>query len=191
MYAEVLVLRATPDVDATKERLVDTWETTRDALSPHLIAAREAMTPYVDEARTRLTPAVERIAPAVDAARTKLRTDVVPAVVAAAETARKDSAPARAEAKQRAADALLVLRGTKPTKRRRWPLALACLVGGAAMGAYAGMRKAANQPTGYTPAPFPAAQPPTTETPAAGGSTAETPATKSATGVSKPAKPTR
>ena len=154
------MLRATPDVDATKDRLVDTWETTRDALAPHLTAAREAMTPYVGEARTRLTPAVERITPAVDAARTKIRSDVVPAVKAAAETARKDSAPARAEAKQRAADALLVLRGTKPAKRRRWPLALACLVGGAAVGAYAGMRKAATQPTGYTPAPFPAAQPP-------------------------------
>jgi hypothetical protein len=191
MYPEVLVLRATPDVDATKERLVDTWETTRDALSPHLIAAREAMTPYVDEARTRLTPAAQRIAPAVDAARTKIRTDVVPAVVAAAETARKDSAPARAEAKQRAADALSVLRGTKPVRRRRWPLALVCLVGGAAVGVYAGMRKAADQPAGYAPAPFPAAQPAATEATSPGAATVETPATKSATGVSKPAKPSR
>ena len=181
------MLRATPDVDATKERLVDTWETTRDALSPRLVAAREAMTPYVDEARTRLAPTVERIAPTVDAARTKIKSDVVPAVVSATETARKNSAPARAEAKQRATDALLVLRGTKPAKRRRWPLALACLVGGAALGAAAGMRKAAQQ-TGYTPAPFPAAQPPASESPAA---TAETPATTSATGVSKPAKPSR
>src|SRR3954471_2098655 len=186
MFSEVVLLRATPDVDATKDRLVDTWETTRDALSPRLTAAREAMTPYVDEARTRLTPAIDRVAPAVDAARTRIRTDVVPTVMAAAETARKDSAPARAEAKQRATDALLVLRGTKPAKRRRWPLALACLVGGGALGAYAGLRKAAAQPTGYTPAPFPAAQPPTTEAP-----TAETPATPSATGVSKPAKPSR
>lgn len=190
MCSEVLVLRATPDVDATKERLVDTWETTRDALSPRLVAAREAMTPYVDEARTRLAPTVERLAPTVDAARTKLRSDVVPAVVSAAETARTNSAPARAEAKQRAADALLVLRGAKPAKRRRWPLALACLVGGAALGAYAGMRKTA-QPTGYTPAPFPAAQPPAAESPTTGAPTAETPATRSATGVSKPAKPSR
>jgi len=184
------VLRGTPDVDATKERLVDTWETTRDALSPHLNAAREAMTPYVDEARTRLAPTVERLAPTVDAARAKIKSDVVPAVVSAAETARANSAPARAEAKQRATDALLVLRGTKPAKRRRWPLALACLVGGAALGAAAGMRKA-GQPAGYTPAPFPAAQPPTTEAPAAQARTAETPATKAATGVSKPAKPSR
>jgi len=180
------VLRTTPDVDAAKDRLVDTWETTRDAMSPRLVAARDAMTPYVDEAKTRLSPAVERLAPAVDTARTRLRKDIVPAVVAAAESARDNSAPARAEAKQRAGDAILVLRGAKPAKRRRWPLAFACLVGGAALGAYAGMRKAAAQPTGYTPAPFPAAQPPADPSP-----TVETPATPSATGVSEPTKRSR
>ena len=163
------MLRTKPDVDVTKDRLVETWESARDALSPRLIAAREAAAPYVDEARTRITPTVERLAPAVDAARTKLRTDVVPAVVAAAENARDNSAPARHEAKQRAAEALLVLRGATPKKRRRWPLALACLIGGGALGAYAGMRRAP-QTSGYTPTPFPAAQPPAdsapTETPA-------------------------
>jgi hypothetical protein len=159
------------DVDVTKDRLVDTWETTRDAVGPRLVAAREAVTPYVGEARARLSPAIERITPAVDDARETLRTRVVPAVVAAAGTARDNSAPARAEAKQRASDALLVLRGTKPARRRRWPLALACLLGGGALGAYVGMRRAA-QPTGYTPAPFPAAQPPAGPAPAA-----ETPAT--------------
>ena len=179
------MLRSTPDVDTAKDRLVETWEITRDAVSPRLVAARDAMTPYVDEARTRLSPTIDRLAPAVDAARTKLRTDVVPAVVAAAESARDNSGPARAEAKQRAADAYLVLRGAKPRKRRRWPLALACLIGGGALGAYAGMRRAAQTP-GYTPAPFPAAQPPDT-----GAPTAETPATPTATGVSKPAKPAR
>jgi hypothetical protein len=178
------VLRSTPDVDATKDRLVDTWETTRDVVAPRLVAAREAVTPYVDEARARLTPAVERITPAVDDARDKLRKQVVPAVVAAAETARSNSAPARAEARQRAGDALLVLRGAKPAKRRRWPLALACLVGGAALGAYAGMRKAA-QPAGYTPAPFPAAQPPSDSAPPA-----EAP-TSTAAGTPKPTKPSR
>jgi hypothetical protein len=169
------VLRTKPDVDATKDRLVETWETTREALSPRLVAARDAVTPYVDEARTRLTPAVERITPAVDAAKTKLRTDVVPAVVAAAETARDNSGPARAEAKQRATEALLVLRGQKTTKRRRWPLALACLVGGAALGAFAGMRR--TQPAySPAPAPFPAAQPPAAETPATETAATETPA---------------
>lgn len=180
------MLRTTPDVDAAKDRLVDTWETTRVAVAPRLVAAREAMTPYVDEARTRLTPAVERLSPAVEDAKQTLRKKVVPAVVAAAETARDNSAPARAEAKQRASEAILVLRGAKTAKRRRWPLALACLVGGAALGAYAGMRKAAAQPTGYTPAPFPAAQPPADPSP-----TAETPATPSATGVSGPTKRSR
>jgi colicin import membrane protein len=180
------VLRTTPDVDGAKDRLVDTWETTRVAVAPRLVAAREAMSPYVDEARSRLTPAVERLSPAVDDARQTLRTKVVPAVVAAAETARDNSAPARAEAKQRAGDAILVLRGAKPAKRRRWPLALACLIGGAALGAYAGMRKSAAESTGYTPAPFPAAQPPADPSPAA-----ENPAATSATGVSKPAKPSR
>jgi hypothetical protein len=177
------VLRSTPDVDAAKDRLIDTWETTRDALSPRLVAARDAVTPYVDDARTRLSPTVERLAPAVDAARTKLRTEVVPAVVAAAGTAKDNSAPVRAEAMQRASDAMLVLRGAKPAKRRRWPIALACLIGGAALGAYAGMRRSA-QPTGYNPTPFPAAQPPTDPAP-----TAETPTTSTAAGVSKPAKP--
>ena len=180
------MLRTTPDVDAAKDRLVDTWETTRVVVAPRLVAAREAMTPYVDEARTRLTPAVERLSPAVDDARRTLRKKVVPAVVSAAESARDNTAPARAEAKQRAGDAILVLRGAKTTKKRRWPLALACLVGGAALGAYAGMRKAAAAPTGYTPAPFPAAQPPADASP-----NAETPATPSATGVSQPTKRSR
>lgn len=180
------MLRTTPDVDATKDRLIDTWETTRNAVSPRLVAARDAMSPYVDEARTRLTPAMERLAPAMDDARETLRKKVVPAVVSAAENARENSAPARAEAMQRASDALLVLRGTKPPKRRRWPLALMCLLGGAAVGAYAGMRRAAAQPAGYTPAPFPAAQPP-----ADPAKTAETPATNSATGVSDRPKPSR
>lgn len=180
------MLRTTPDVDAAKDRLVDTWETTRDAVSPRLVAARDAMTPYVDEAKNRLSPTVDRLAPAVDTARTKLRKDIVPAVVSAAETARDNSAPARAEAKQRASEALLVLRGAKPAKRRRWPLALACLVGGAALGAYAGMKRTAAPSGGYTPAPFPAAQPPTDASP-----TAETPATPSATGVSQPTKRSR
>lgn len=180
------MLRTTPDVEATKDRLIETWETTRNVVSPHLVAARDAMSPYVDEARTRLNPAMERLAPAVDDARETLRKKVVPAVVSAAENARDSSAPARAEAKQRAGDALLVLRGTKPAKRRRWPLALTCLIGGAALGAYAGMRRAAAQPTGYSPAPFPAAQPP-----ADPSATTEAPAAQSAPGASDRTKRSR
>jgi hypothetical protein len=162
------VLRHKPDVEITKDRLTDTWETTRDALAPRLSAAREAVTPYVDsatarvspvleEARVRLTPAVERLGPAVDTARERLRNDVVPAVIAAAETARETSAPARAEAKDRAAAALLALRGDRPQKVRRWPTAVACLLAGAAAGIAAGIiRRPQSRQTG--PAPFPGPQ---------------------------------
>jgi hypothetical protein len=136
------VLRTKPDVDLSKDRLIDTWETTRDALAPRLASARDAVTPYVDTAATRL-------APVLDEARTKLRSDVVPAVVAAAGTAREQSAPIRQEALDRAGAAYLALRGEKPTKTRRWPLALVCLLGGAAAGAAVAIMR--------RPAPVPAA----------------------------------
>lgn len=154
------MLRHTPDVEITKDRLTDTWETTRDALAPRLSAARDAATPYVDAAAARVSPVLEE-------ARTRLRKDVVPAVLAAAETAKEGSAPARAEAKERAAGALLALRGENPKKVRRWPVALACLLGGAAVGAAASiMRKSATTGGGAAaPTPFPRAQEPETATP--------------------------
>jgi len=162
------VLRTKPDVEIAKDRLVDTWETTRDALSPRLSAAREIVSPYVDEAtsrvapyvdeaRTRLQPAVDKLGPAVDTARSRIKTEVVPAVVAAAETARESSAPARAEAKERAAAALLALRGEQTKKVRRWPVAFVALLAGAAAGAAVGMsrRGAQSSPTVVPPTPFP------------------------------------
>jgi hypothetical protein len=163
------VLRSKPDVDIAKDRLVETWATTRDALAPRISAAREVvspyvddastrMAPYVDEARTRLQPAVDRLAPAVDTARSRIKTEVVPAVIAAAETARETSAPARAEAKDRAANALLALRGEQVKKVRRWPVAILALMAGAAAGAVVGMRRQAPQATSTItpPTPFPA-----------------------------------
>ena len=164
------MLRSKPDVDITKDRLVETWETTRDALGPRISAAREVvapyvdeastrMAPYVDEARTRLQPAVDRLSPAVDTAKSRIKGDVVPAVIAAAETARENSAPARAEAKERASNALLALRGEQVKKGRRWPVAVVALLAGAAAGAVVGMRRQAPQPTPPVtpPTPFPAA----------------------------------
>lgn len=172
------MLRSTSDTEVAKDRLLETWETTRDALAPRLTAARDAVSPYVDTAAARVAPVLDeakvRLAPAVETARTKIRTDVMPVVVAAAETARDNSAPARAEAKERAAEAFRALRGERPARRRRWPLALACLVGGAALGAAAGMRRRAVEPELITPTPFP---PP--------GQTAEAPTTTVA-GASKP-----
>src|SRR3954447_18671533 len=169
-YRRFPVLRSKPDVDITKDRLVETWESTRDALGPRIIAAREVvapyvdeastrMAPYVDEARTRLQPAVDRLSPAVDTAKSRIKGDVVPAVIAAAETARETSAPARAEAKERAANALLALRGEQAKKVRRWPVAVVALLAGAAAGAVVGMRRQAPQPTPPVtpPTPFPAA----------------------------------
>ena len=169
------MFRSKSDVDIAKDRLVDTWETTRDALGPRLAAAREAMSPYVDdaahrmapyvgEAKTKLQPAVERIGPAVDTARTRIRTDVTPAVIAAMETAREQSAPARAEAMERAALALSALKGEKK-KSRRWPIAFLCLLGGAAVGAAVGMRRSA---------PTPPAPPLTPPTPCPGTTSAAT-----------------
>src|SRR3954469_9998675 len=173
-YRRFPVLRSKPDVEVTKDRLVETWETTRDALAPRISSAREVvapyvdqastrMAPYVDEARTRLQPAVDRLTPAVDTARSRIKSDVVPAVIAAAETARETSAPARAEAKDRAANALLALRGEQVKKVRRWPVAVLALVAGAAAGAVVGMRRQAPQPaaTVTPPRPFPAPTGPT------------------------------
>src|SRR3954452_16577869 len=110
-YRRFPVLRSKPDVDITKDKLVETWETTRDALAPRISAAREVVSPYVDEARPRLQPAVDRLTPAVDTARSRIKSDVVPAVMAAAETARETSAPARPEGKGGAANGLLARRG--------------------------------------------------------------------------------
>src|SRR3954447_25745250 len=173
-YRRFPVLRSKPEVEVTKDRLVETWETTRDALAPRISSAREVvapyvdqastrMAPYVDEARTRLQPAVDRLTPAVDTARSRIKSDVVPAVIAAAETARETSAPARAEAKDRAAHALLALRGEQVKKVRRWPVALLALAAGAAAGAVVGMRRQAPQPaaTVTPPRPFPAPTGPT------------------------------
>jgi hypothetical protein len=169
------VLRTKSDVEIAKDRLVDTWETTRDALSPRLSAAREIVSPYVDEAtsrvapyvdeaRTRLQPAVDRLGPAVDTARSRIKTEVVPAVVAAAGTAREQSAPARAEAKERAAAAVLALRGEKK-KVRRWPVAIVALLACAAAGAAVGMtrRGAQSSPSVVPPTPFPASTTPNGE----------------------------
>src|SRR3954466_13962709 len=114
-YRRFPVLRSKRDVDITKDKLVETWETTRDALAPRISAAREVVSPYVDEAstrmapyadeaRTRLHPAVDRLTPAVATPRPRLKADVVRGVIAAAETARETWAPARAEAKERAAN---------------------------------------------------------------------------------------
>ena len=163
------MFRTKSDVDVTKDRLVETLTTTRDALAPRISAARDVVTPYVDtasarvapyldEARVRLSPAVERIGPAVDTARARIKTEVVPAMIAAAETARENSAPARAEAKERATGALLALRG-EGKKARRWPVALFCLATGAAAGAAVGiLRRAPQANTSVAPpTPFPAA----------------------------------
>src|SRR3954468_2580597 len=88
-YRRVPGLRSKPNGDITKDRLVETWETTRDALGPRISAAREVvapyvdeastrMAPYVDEARTRLQPTVDRLSPAVDTAKSRIKRDVVP-----------------------------------------------------------------------------------------------------------------
>jgi hypothetical protein len=134
------VFRSAPDVTVSKDRLAETWETARTTLAPHLTAAREAVAPYVEEAGARMTPVIDearaRVAPAVETARNRLVTEVVPTVAAAVGTARDSSAPARAEAKERAAAALLALQGKK-TKVRRWPTALLCLGAGAVAGAAA------------------------------------------------------
>lgn len=162
---------ASPTVTKGMDRLTETWDTARVAMAPRIAAAREAVGPWVDEASTRMTPVIERVSPAVDTARARLREDVVPAVTAAVE----NSAPARAEAKERAAAALLALRGQQ-RKVRRWPIALGCLLAGAAAGLAAGAinRKMA---TPVTPTPFPVTPPAPTPTTA---TTQDGPADKTA-----------
>jgi len=144
------------------DRLTETWDTARVAMAPRIAAARDAVGPLVDEASVRVAPIIDRVGPAVDTARTRLRTDVVPAVTAAVES----SAPARAEARDRAAAALLALRGETPRRVRRWPIAIGCLVAGGIAGLAVGAlnRKMA---TPVTPTPFPAPTPAPTPTPAA------------------------
>jgi hypothetical protein len=161
--SEVPLLRTKPDVIATKDRLADTWETARDAIAPQLTAARVAVTPYVEEAATRVAPLIEqartKVSPAVDTARIKLREDITPAVLAAVESARESSGPTRAEAKERANNALLALQG-KQKKARRWPIAAACLFAGAAAGITAGTiaaaKRAQQRPPVPPATPFPA-----------------------------------
>ena len=115
------------------------------------------MSPVIDEARAR-------VAPAVDAARTRLVEDVVPSVTAAVGTARETSAPARAEAKERATAAFLALTGKKP-KARRWPTALLCLGAGALAGAAAAtLGRARNTTPVPATTPFPATPPPPSQT---------------------------
>jgi hypothetical protein len=166
------VFRSAPDVTAGRDRLVETWESARTTLAPHLSAAREAVAPYVEEAGARMTPVLDearaRVAPAVESARTRLVTDVVPTVTAAVETARENSAPARAEAKERATAALLALAG-KQRQVRRWPTALACLVAGAAAGVAAGTFARGRQSTpAVVPTPFPTVPATTTHSPTTG-----------------------
>jgi hypothetical protein len=140
------------------DRLTETWETARVAMAPRLAAARDAVGPLVDEASVRVAPIIDKVGPAVDTARTRLRSDVVPAVAAAVE----NSAPARAEARERAEAALLALRGQQ-RKVRRWPIALGCLLAGAAAGMAAGaLNRRLSTPV--TPTPFPAPAPTATAT---------------------------
>ena len=136
------------------DRITETWDTARVAVAPRLIAAREAVGPLVDEASVRVAPIIDRVGPAVDTARTKLRSDVMPAVATAIE----NSAPARTEARDRAAAALLALRGQPARRVRRWPIAIGCLIAGGIAGLAAGAinRKMA---TPVTPTPFPAPTP--------------------------------
>src|SRR5205085_5298194 len=88
-------------------------------------------------------------------------------------TARETSARARAEAKERASGALLALRGEKVRKGRRWPIAVACLLAGAAAGAVAGMSRQPKPTTPpYTPTPTPTPFPQSAQ--ATGGSETST-----------------
>ena len=136
------------DAEVAKDRLLETWDTTRDVLAPRLTAAREVVTPYVDTAAAR--------------------------VVAAAGIARDNSAPARAEAKERAAEAIRALRGERSAHGRRWPLAVICLLVGAVLGSAVGMMR--RKPEPYVPAPTP--WPPS-------GQTTQAP-TATAAGASRP-----
>lgn len=144
--------------DRISEQLSTGWETAREkaavasqALAPRLEAAKAAASPYLETAR-------ERIGPAVETARDRLEKEVAPAVAAAMTTAMETSAPARAEAKERAANVLLALRGELPEKKRRWPMAMTMLALGATAGAVVGVvaRRMATQPPLTPPTPFPA-----------------------------------
>jgi hypothetical protein len=55
---------------------------------------------------------------------------------------------------------MLALRGEKPQRVRRWPVALVCLLAGAAAGAVAGaMTRSSSSATAPPPTPFPRPQP--------------------------------
>jgi len=83
---------------------------------------------------------------------------LAPMAVAAAGTAAIRSAPMRREAMHRAKMAATILREGDVVvikKRRRWPVAIACLAAGGAVGAAASWLSQAGKPVQLTPYPLP------------------------------------
>ena len=87
-----------------------------------------------------------------------VRDRLAPMAIGAAGTAMVRSAPFRREAMHRARLAATALRegeGAVAKKRRRWPIAIACLAAGGAIGAAAAWLSQAGKPVQLTPYPLP------------------------------------
>ena len=129
----------------------------------HMVDTR--VVPYAIPATRK---AAEQAAQQAEEAARQLRQIVqeklAPMASAAFDNAMVASAPARREAARRGRLAAAVLRGTDVIamrKRRRWPVALGCLLLGSAIGAAAAWLSQAGKPVQLTPYPLTAdSQPP-------------------------------
>jgi hypothetical protein len=91
-------------------------------------------------------------------ARELVQEKLAPMASAAVENAMVSSAPMRYEAMRRGKLAAAALRGADVMtmkKRRRWPIAIACLMLGSAVGAAAAWLSQAGKPVQLTPYPLP------------------------------------
>lgn len=174
----------TPVIAEARERLAPYVGPAREAVTPHLQSARERIGPHVEAARdTTRQVAAERVLPAAEAARERLapavshagdtvRSTVVPAVTASALSAYEASRPVSREARRRGEAAVAALRGERsPSAKRRWPVAVLCLLVGGGIGAIVGMLtgRRSSEPGWNPPMPGPVSAVPTTSEPTTAG----------------------
>lgn len=108
-------------------------------VEPYADTARKAMSGRASDAWDRASDAWERAEPRLGQAAETVQKDIAPRVSSAINTAAERSAPAREEALERGTAAFAALRGEpappRPKKKRRWPVAILCLLIGGAAGA--------------------------------------------------------
>lgn len=141
-----------PRLASVREAVTPTVEVARERLAPYVDSAREVVTPHLDGARDRLAPAMET---AIDTTRQVASERLLPA----AEAARDRLAPVVHRATDTILDAVVpavvAVRAGAPEARRNWPMSVALVLFGVAIGVLVGMRTRRR-------APEPAWSPPAT-----------------------------